>query len=211
MYKFQLWSLRRDRVVLGPLRVLDVFVVLVVLLWCIVLQSFPYLLSFCVVVICTYQCVSWMSPIVPWHSRAKMMQKARTRRKDERHLGRIVSCGKKTVCARSSSACCLSLKALGWWRLHAKRKEKPKTPGADRANGRFRAERSARSNGTPGLHNQISAQKIFARGWVAQEPICSQVVAKIFQGLGPKRRESSNGDQGQAFAAGNLVRRRRQS
>ena len=26
---------------------------------------------------------------------------------------------------------------------------------------------------TPGLHNKILAQKIFARGWVAQEPICS--------------------------------------
>ena len=25
----------------------------------------------------------------------------------------------------------------------------------------------------PGLHNKIPAQKIFARGWVAQEPICS--------------------------------------
>ena len=26
---------------------------------------------------------------------------------------------------------------------------------------------------TPGLHNKIPAYKIFARGWVAQEPICS--------------------------------------
>ena len=26
---------------------------------------------------------------------------------------------------------------------------------------------------TPGLHNKIPALKIFARGWVAQEPICS--------------------------------------
>ena len=26
---------------------------------------------------------------------------------------------------------------------------------------------------TPGLHNKIPAQKISARGWVAQEPICS--------------------------------------
>ena len=32
---------------------------------------------------------------------------------------------------------------------------------------------------TPGLHNKIPAHKIFARVWVAQEPICSQVVAKI--------------------------------
>ena len=48
---------------------------------------------------------------------------------------------------------------------------------------------------TPGLHNKIPAQKIFARGWVAQEPICSYVVAKTFQGLGPKRRESCNGDR----------------
>ena len=29
------------------------------------------------------------------------------------------------------------------------------------------------NNNTPGLHNKIPAQKIFARGWVAQEPICS--------------------------------------
>ena len=26
---------------------------------------------------------------------------------------------------------------------------------------------------TPGLHNKIPAWKTFARGWVAQEPICS--------------------------------------
>ena len=26
---------------------------------------------------------------------------------------------------------------------------------------------------TAGLHNKIPAHKIFARGWVAQEPICS--------------------------------------
>ena len=50
--------------------------------------------------------------------------------------------------------------------------------------------------GTPSLHNKIPAQKIFARGWVAQKSFCSQVVAKIFQGLGPKRRESFNGDRG---------------
>ena len=43
---------------------------------------------------------------------------------------------------------------------------------------------------TPGLHNKIPAQKIFARVWVAQEPIFYIINAKIFQGLGPKRRES---------------------
>ena len=43
---------------------------------------------------------------------------------------------------------------------------------------------------TPSLHNKIPAYNIFARGWVAQKSFCSQVVAKIFQGLGPKRRES---------------------
>ena len=48
---------------------------------------------------------------------------------------------------------------------------------------------------TAGLHNKIPAQKILAGGWVAQEPICSQVVAKIFQGLGPQSLESSNGDR----------------
>ena len=48
---------------------------------------------------------------------------------------------------------------------------------------------------TPGLHNKIPAYNIFARGWVAQEPFFSSVVAKNFQGLGPKRRESSNGDR----------------
>ena len=48
---------------------------------------------------------------------------------------------------------------------------------------------------TPGLHNKIPAHKIFARGWVAQKLFCSQVVAKTFQGLGPKRRESCNGDR----------------
>ena len=26
---------------------------------------------------------------------------------------------------------------------------------------------------TPGLHNKIPAYKIFARGWIAQEPFCS--------------------------------------
>ena len=30
---------------------------------------------------------------------------------------------------------------------------------------------------TPGLHNKIPALKIFATGWVAQEPICSWIVA----------------------------------
>ena len=49
--------------------------------------------------------------------------------------------------------------------------------------------------GTPGLHNKIPAHKIFARVWVAQEPICSLVAAKIFQGLGPKRRKSCDGDR----------------
>ena len=48
---------------------------------------------------------------------------------------------------------------------------------------------------TPGLHNKISAYKIFARGWVAQICFFSLAAAKIFQGLGPKRRESSNGDR----------------
>ena len=48
---------------------------------------------------------------------------------------------------------------------------------------------------TPGLHNKIPALKIFARGWVAQEPICYSINAKTFQGLGPKRRESCNGDR----------------
>ena len=43
---------------------------------------------------------------------------------------------------------------------------------------------------TPGLHNKIPPCKIFARVWVAQEAICSTAVAKTFQGLGPKRRES---------------------
>ena len=48
---------------------------------------------------------------------------------------------------------------------------------------------------TPGLHNKIPAHKIFARVWVAQESFLSYVAAKIFQGLGPKRRESCNGDR----------------
>ena len=49
---------------------------------------------------------------------------------------------------------------------------------------------------TPGLHNKIPAHKIFARVWVAQKFLfCSLVAAKIFQGLGPKRRESCNGDR----------------
>ena len=47
---------------------------------------------------------------------------------------------------------------------------------------------------TPGLHNKIPALKIFARGWVAQEPIFYTINAEIFQGLGPKRRESCHGD-----------------
>ena len=48
---------------------------------------------------------------------------------------------------------------------------------------------------TPGLHNKIPAYNIFARGWVAQICFFSLVAAKIFQGLGPKRPESSNGDR----------------
>ena len=52
---------------------------------------------------------------------------------------------------------------------------------------------------TPGLHNKIPPRKIFARVWVAQEPFFSKVAAKIFQGLGPKRRESCNGDWVYAF------------
>ena len=48
---------------------------------------------------------------------------------------------------------------------------------------------------TPGLHNKIPAHKIFARGWVAQEPIFYTINAKIFQGLGPKRGESCDGDR----------------
>ena len=51
------------------------------------------------------------------------------------------------------------------------------------------------SQGTPGLHNKIPALKIFARGWVAQESIFYTINTKIFPGLGPKRRESSNGDR----------------
>ena len=47
---------------------------------------------------------------------------------------------------------------------------------------------------TPGLHNKIPAHKIFARVWVAQEPIFYTINAKILQGLGPKRRESCDGD-----------------
>ena len=34
-------------------------------------------------------------------------------------------------------------------------------------------QRLASGVNTPGLHNKIPAQKIFAKGWVAQEPICS--------------------------------------
>ena len=49
--------------------------------------------------------------------------------------------------------------------------------------------------GTPGLHSKIPALKIFARGWAAQESIFYTINAKIFQGLGPKRRESCNGDR----------------
>ena len=52
---------------------------------------------------------------------------------------------------------------------------------------------------TPGLHNKIPAHKIFARVWVAQEPIFSEV-AKIFQGLGPKRQKSCDGDRVYRFA-----------
>ena len=48
---------------------------------------------------------------------------------------------------------------------------------------------------TPGLHNKIPAHKIFARVWVAQKSFFSLVAANIFQGLGPKRRESCNGDR----------------
>ena len=48
---------------------------------------------------------------------------------------------------------------------------------------------------TPGLHHKIPALKIFARGWVAQEPVFYTTKAKIFQGLGPKRRESCDGDR----------------
>ena len=51
------------------------------------------------------------------------------------------------------------------------------------------------SMATPCLHNKIPALKIFTRGWVAQEPICYTINAKIFQGLGPKRRQSCNGDR----------------
>ena len=51
------------------------------------------------------------------------------------------------------------------------------------------------NNDTPGLHNKIPAHKIFARVWVAQDLFCSYVAAKIFQGLGLKRRESCNGDR----------------
>ena len=53
---------------------------------------------------------------------------------------------------------------------------------------------------TPSLHNKIPALKIFARGWVAQESICYTINAKIFQGLGPKRQESCNGDR--VYASG---------
>ena len=35
-----------------------------------------------------------------------------------------------------------------------------------------RADQSSKGN-TPGLHSKIPAYNIFARGWVAQEPICS--------------------------------------
>ena len=53
---------------------------------------------------------------------------------------------------------------------------------------------STGTTNTPGLHNKIPAHKIFARVWVAQESIFYTINAKIFQGLGPKRRESCNGD-----------------
>ena len=56
------------------------------------------------------------------------------------------------------------------------------------------AARALQARPTPGLHNKIPAHKIFARVWVAQESFVSQVVAKIFQGLRPKRRKYSNGD-----------------
>ena len=49
---------------------------------------------------------------------------------------------------------------------------------------------------TPGLHNKIPTYNIFARGCVAQESFFYTINAKIVQGLGPKRRESRNGDRG---------------
>ena len=68
------------------------------------------------------------------------------------------------------------------------------TPASSRERGK--AETNPRSAWvTPGLHNKIPAHKIFARVWVAQEPILFIVVAKIFQGLGPKRRKSCDGDR----------------
>ena len=48
---------------------------------------------------------------------------------------------------------------------------------------------------TPGLHNKIPALRILARGWVAQICLFSLAAAKTFQGLGPERPESSNGDR----------------
>ena len=51
------------------------------------------------------------------------------------------------------------------------------------------------NSNTPGLHNKIPAHKIFARVWVAQEPIFYTINAKIFQSLGPKRWKSCNGDR----------------
>ena len=81
------------------------------------------------------------------------------------------------VCTKSASATCLnSRESRGRSGLHI--------PACLPRLGR-----------TPGLHNKIPALKIFARGWVAQEPICYTINAKIFQGLGPKRRESCNGDR----------------
>ena len=53
----------------------------------------------------------------------------------------------------------------------------------------------SKTDHTPGLHNKIPAHKIFARAWVAQKSFFSLVAAKIFQGLGPKRQESCNGDR----------------
>ena len=46
----------------------------------------------------------------------------------------------------------------------------------DRDNDTLRVSLEAwrvRARVTPGLHKKIPAYKVFARGWVAQEPICS--------------------------------------
>ena len=50
---------------------------------------------------------------------------------------------------------------------------------------------------TPGPHNKNPRHKIFAKGWVAQNDIFDRYLdgcAKIFQGLGPKRPESCDGN-----------------